>query len=498
MKRDATGKPRATKEENVQAKIQRFARTYLTSYACLMNDKYETPEHIKEIAHILEQVEKGKKKRVIITIPPRCGKSMLASQFFPAFYLGRNPDKYIICATYGQDLSDDFGRKVREQMLSPEYNFLFPDVRLKKETRAANRFETKQQGIYYSVGAGGAITGKGAHLLLIDDILKSREDADSRAKLDHIWEWYKHVAYTRLQSGGAVVVIMARWCEDDLVGRLLKEHQHENWEVFNMPAISADGKALWPEMYDIDALEVIKKTLGPFGWATLYQQNPIPREGNIVKIEWIKGLYPQKDQIKYIYAAVDPAISKRDSADETSVCVGAIGYGDPPPIYELETIHGHWDFATQIRMIEQVDKRYKLSMLGCEDVAYQKALGQVLQSKGLPVVQLPADHDKVRRAMMVTPMMEQGRVFINSPDLIRQLLSFRGGSEKNDLAESLFYLLSMVNRFAPTKIIREQDEPELVWSDQLIYDRVQRFKARRKKQRQKNEDGNDPFLGTKW
>ena len=199
------------------------AKNSLIGYAKFQMDNYKSPPHIKLLASKLEAVERGEIKRLAIFMPPRHGKSILTSEFFPAWFMGRNPDKYIICSTYAQDLADDFGRKVRNQLQAENYSNIFPDTSLSTDSASVRRFHTTRGGVYYAVGAGSAITGRGAHLLLIDDPIKGREEADSQAMRKNLLDWYRSTAYTRLMPNGSVILIQTRWHEDDLAGWVLKE-----------------------------------------------------------------------------------------------------------------------------------------------------------------------------------------------------------------------------------------------------------------------------------
>ena len=270
----------------------------LLEYARFQMPEYQTPAHIKLLAHKLEEVERGNIKRLAIFMPPRHGKSQLTSQFFPAWYLGRNPSKFVIATTYAQDLADDFGRSVRNQIQDEDYNRIFNDCTLSKDSSSVRRFHTTGSGVYYAVGAGGAITGRGAHLLLIDDPIKGREDADSDAMRSNLIDWYRSTAYSRLMPGGSIILIQTRWHEDDLAGWILRETSHEPWEVIELPAVLDEkaskilkrpkGQALWPEAYDKKRLEEIKKTAGSREWNSLYMQRPSAEEGNILKRYWWK------------------------------------------------------------------------------------------------------------------------------------------------------------------------------------------------------------------
>lgn len=309
-----------------------FAFSRLISYAAWQWPGYRDAPHHRLIARKLEAVERGEIQRLMITMPPRHGKSMLASEFFPAWYLGRNPDHYVIAATYAQELADDFGRKVRNQIADATYGAIFPGVGLKNDSTSSRRFHvtqpldsfsTGQNGAYFAVGVGGPLTGRGAHLLLIDDPVKNREDADSEVIRKKTKDWYTSTAYTRLMPGGRVVIIQTRWHEDDLSGWLLAEHRHEGWEVLNLPAISDDGQALWHEQYPVAALEKIKLAIGPRDWSALYQQRPSPETGDYFKAEWLRPYdkAPERDTLN-VYGASDYAVTDDGGDFTVHVVVG--------------------------------------------------------------------------------------------------------------------------------------------------------------------------------
>ena len=171
-------------------------------------------------------------------MPPRHGKSFTTSAIFPAWYLGRHPDHQVIFATYGQELSDDYGRRVRNFVATPLHQAIFPDCRLSEDSTAAHRFNTTRGGTYIAVGRGGPITGRGANLLIIDDPLKDFDEASSETVRRAMHDWFNTVAYTRLMPGGSIVLIQTRWHEDDLAGRLLSEHAAEHWELLSLPGIA--------------------------------------------------------------------------------------------------------------------------------------------------------------------------------------------------------------------------------------------------------------------
>lgn len=305
-----------------------FAFSRLISYAAYQWPGYRDAAHHRLIARHLEMVERGEITRLMITMPPRHGKSMLASEFFPAWYLGRNPDHYVVTATYAQELADDFGRKVKNQIEDAAFQSIFPGVGLADDSKSAKRFHIEgnlggyehslsQRGAFYAVGVGGPLTGRGAHLLLIDDPVKNREDADSEIIRKKTRDWYTSTAYTRLMPGGRVVIIQTRWHEDDLSGWLLDDHAHEGWVVLDLPAINDAGEALWPEQYDVETLEKIKLAIGPRDWSALYQQRPSPETGNYFKANWLKPYdkAPARETMM-VYGGSDYAVTA-DGGDYT-------------------------------------------------------------------------------------------------------------------------------------------------------------------------------------
>ena len=293
----------------LELQARRKARLGLLAFTTYTNPAYEAAPHHQLIVEKLEAVERGEIKRLMICMPPRHGKSELASRRFPAFYVGRNTDKQIIAASYNSDLANDFGREVRNIVDSPEFQALF-EVRLAQDSKAANRWHTSAGGMYVAAGVGTAITGRGADVLLIDDPFKDREEADSELRRQRVWDWYTSTAYTRLMPGGAIVVINTRWHDDDLSGRLLSEQSNggDQWDVLSLPAIDRKGAALWPAWYPLDRLEQIKSVLPSRDWNALYQQNPIPDDGDYFKAAWF-GEYEELPKNLRMYGASDYAVT---------------------------------------------------------------------------------------------------------------------------------------------------------------------------------------------
>jgi len=390
----------------------------LGCYAVALFPGFEVAQHHQAIIEKLEAVERGEITRLMIFMPPRHGKSLLSTQLFPSWYLGRHPDRGIITASYAQDLADDFGRKVRNFLDEPLHRAIFPKCRLSDDSRSANRFATTAGGTYFSVGVGAAITGRGAHLLLIDDPIKGAEEARSETVRRSLKEWYASVARTRLQPGGAIIVVLTRWHEDDLAGWLLNEHGGEGWDVLCMPAIAETdepfrnaGEALWPSKFPVSELELIRRESGGAVWASLYQQRPAAADGAIFKRDQWR-FYDQAPEMKRIILSLDTAFKTGAENDYSVIATwgeGQNGY------YLLSLWRDRVEFPRLKQTVASIANQWKAYVMLIEDAASGQSLIQELKnSTVLPVTPVKVDRDKVSRATAVTPLLESGKVFLPS------------------------------------------------------------------------------------
>jgi len=292
----------AQKAAQTELARRAVARSDLLSFTQFTMDRYKVGPHHRLLCDRLNAVERGEIKRLMVFMPPRHGKSELTSKRFPAWFLGKNPEKQIITASYAANLAQGFGRDVRNLVASAEFSKLFPGVGIASDSAAKDNWHTTQGGVYTAMGVGGGLTGKGAHVALIDDPVKDRQDAESPTIREATWDWYRSVLRTRLMPNGAIVLVLTRWSPDDLAGRLLQEMENgtgEEWEVLNLPAIAYEGdelgrsvgEALWPDIFPISELEKIHKAVGEREWASLYQQRPTPGEGALFKIAML-GIVP--------------------------------------------------------------------------------------------------------------------------------------------------------------------------------------------------------------
>lgn len=397
----------------------------------------------------------------MIFMPPRHGKSELASKRFPAWCLGRNPRRQIIAASYNSDLADDFGRNVRNIVAEPEFGQVFPSVSLATDSKAANRMNTNHGGAYVAAGVGTAVTGRGAHIALIDDPFKDRAEADSERRRELVWDWYRSTLFTRLMPGGSIVLIQTRWHEDDLAGRLLEsEGRIEDggqWEVLELPALDADGKALWPEWYDETALARIKATVGPREWSALYQQRPQPDEGTFFRREWFKE-WDRLPSVRY-YGSSDYAVTDGGGDYTVHTVWGIAADGD---VYRVAQWRGQTAADEWIeRKLDLIAKWKPLCWFG-EGGVIQKAIEPMLKrrmrerSVHCRLEWISSVNDKPTRARSFQAMAASGRVHFERGADLSEFLVFPAG--KNDDEVDTASLIGRVIDQAHPAILKQLEQ----------------------------------------
>lgn len=428
----------------LKEQAKRDARKSLVSFTEYRFPNYRAAHHHRAIAEKLEAVERGEIKRLMICMPPRHGKTELASKSFPAWFLGRNPDKQIIAASYNGDIASDFGREVRNIVSSPEYRELF-DVKLSADSQAADRWHTEQGGVYVAAGVGTAITGRGAHILLIDDPFKDREEADSEIRRKRVWEWFISTAFTRQMPGGAIVIINTRWHEDDLSGRLLAQDA-EKWDLLSLPAIDGEGNALWPEWYPLEDLEARRKVIGPREWSALYQQDPTPDDGEYFKRDWFAE-YETTPEGLSLYGASDYAVTD-GGGDYTEH--GIFGIDQQSNIYVIDWWYGKTAPDQWIdRKCDLILKHRPLRWFG-ESGVIRKSVEPFMVRRMTErnaycwVEWLPSISDKASRARAIQARASMGKVWLPKKaawkdHVLTQLLKFPAG--KHDDAVDVMSLI---------------------------------------------------------
>ncbi len=376
-------------------------------------------KHHKIYAEKLNRIAKGELKRLIVNMPPRHTKSEFASNLFPAFYMGRHPKAKLIQTTHTGELAIRFGRKAKNVIESPEYETVFPTVRLAADSKAAGRWESNHGGEYFAAGVGGAITGRGADLLIIDDP-HSEQDALSPAVLDSHYEWYTSGPRQRLQPGGSIVVVMTRWSIKDLTGRLLeaqgKAEDSDQWEVVEFPAIIND-KPMWGNFWTMKGLQGVKASIPESKWQAQWMQQPTSEEGALIKREWWQTW--EEDTIphlKYIIQSYDTAFSAKETADYSAITTWGVfepEEGGPQALILLDAKKGRWNFP-ELKQIAQEEYRYwEPETILIEAKASGMPLTHELQKAGIPVINYTPSrgNDKHSRVNSVAPLFESGAIW---------------------------------------------------------------------------------------
>ena len=421
---------------------------------------YQVNWHHKILAEKLEAVERGEIKRLIVMMPPRHGKSELGSIQFPSWFIGRNPTKEIIAVSYSSELATDFGRKTRNLVRTSESKDIF-DTTLAEDSKSVGKWHTEQGGSYIAVGVGGAITGKGADILLIDDPIKNREDAESDIVRAKQWSWYTSTAYTRLSPTGAVVLILTHWHDADLAGRLLDDEDGDEWEVIKFPALATDdekyrtkGEPLWPTRYTLKKLLNVKRVIGSYDWASLYQQDPIDPELQEFKQEWFRSRsWEEVEKLNTRnFLTVDTAISQKASADYTAMVMNFV---DTENKWNIRTWRGRISPGFLINMLFDLQKQYNFEKIGIEKGIYLDSIKEFLEEEMrkrnifLRIEELFHQNTKKEiRIRGLIPRYENNSVYHiegQTKDLEDELIRFPK-STHDDLSDALAYQLQIAER----------------------------------------------------
>jgi len=428
------------------------ARKNLIDFGLCMLDKYEPEWFHYLIADRLESAERGETPRLMIFMPPRHGKSELCSRMFPAWFLGKNGGKEIIAAAYSAELQASFGRDARDYVLSAEYKEIFPDAHLPKDASAKTDWEVhhvmgkkKRRSKYFGTSVAGSATGKGAHVFIIDDPVKDRAEANSKTIRDRAWDWYTSVAYTRLEEkSSAVVVIMTRWHEDDLAGRMIAKDNEalsdpnserflEGWDIISLPAIAEEderfeirnsdyqerlgakfvgrkvGEPLYPKKFPVERYSQIRE-LDRGDYEALYQQRPSIEEGEIFKREWWH-FYKKSDlppDSILVLQSWDTASTRNETSDPS---VGLTGVWDGRNLYLTRRVRGKFTYPDLKRTLLNEYETVKPHKVLVEYKSSGIDLVEDLKQTLLPITPIHVRGDsKLARALSATHLVESGRV----------------------------------------------------------------------------------------
>ena len=501
-----------------------LARRRLLHFTQMTHPAYSAGWVHDDICRRLErfsrEITEGKSPRLMLLMPPRHGKSELASIRFPAWHLGHNPTHEIINVGYNLELPMKFSRKVRELMRDPQYKAIFPEAQLDPDSQSVEAWNTTKGGGFTAAGVGGGITGKGAHCLIIDDPIKNQEEADSILVRDKLWDWYQSTAYTRLAPGGGVLVIETWWNDDDLAGRLQRamstDEHADQFEIIRYPALSEhweyrdestgdivrlDDEYVPPEggngpvltllrpkdtclheaRYPTEALKRIRANLQPRIWSALYQQNPVPDEGMYFKKEYFRyqKALPNPNGLR-IYTAWDFAIGEKQQNDWT---VGAtILQDETDTIYVLEIFRMKGDSFQIVEAMLDVALRWGSTptvgyLMGAEDGQIWRAIEPLLKKRMAERRQYPPYEvmrpmtDKLARARPLQGRMQQGRVVFPEgaswlPQAEQELLRFPAGAH-DDVVDALAWATQLCMGKEPPRLAAPPPLPS--WRDKLNF-----------------------------
>ena len=435
-------------------------------------------DHHEKMARAFERVANGTCKRLIINMPPRHTKSEFASYLLPAWFLGKYPKKKVIQTSHTAELAVGFGRKVRNLVDSEVYKSIFPGVGLQSDSKAAGRWATNQGGDYFAIGIGGAVTGKGADILIIDDPHSEQEAALAETNsevYDKTYEWYTSGPRQRLQPGGAIIVVMTRWSKKDLTGRVVKadaERGGEGWEVIEFPALWEDDTPLWPEFWSVTELLALREELPVSKWQAQYMQSPTSEVSAIIKREWWK--YWEEDSpppCEFIIQSWDTAFLKTERSDYSACTTWGVFYQDDDTgrpqanIILLNAFKKRMEFPELKQKAQEQYKEWVPDSLIIEAKASGAPLVFELRAMGLPVQEYTPSkgNDKISRLNSVADIFASGRVWVPgtrwADELIEEVASFPSG-EHDDLVDSMSQALL---RFRRGGFIRlesdEEDQP---------------------------------------
>ena len=436
-------------DELTDARTRNSAREDFLAFVKKVWPAFIEGEHHKIMADAFNRIANGSLKRLIVNMPPRHTKSEFASHLFPAWYLGRFPNKKVIQTAHTAELAVGFGRKVRNMVGSEDYQKIFSDVSLSVDSKAAGRWNTNKDGEYFAIGVGGAVTGKGADILIVDDPHSEQEAAlNDPSVYDKTYEWYTSGPRQRLQPGGAICLVMTRWSKKDLTGSIIKASVErggaDEWEVIEFPAIMPSGKPVWPGFWPLEQLEALKAELPTSKWSAQYQQDPSSEEGAIIKREWWnewEGKNPPN--CEFVIQSWDTAFLAKETADYSACTTWGVftNKNDEPNIILLDALQERLEFPDLKTRAYEMYKEYEPDAFIVEAKAAGSPLIFELRRMGIPVGEYTPSRgkDKIARVNAVSDIFSSGLVWAPkkrwAEAVIEEFAAFPNG-DHDDLVDS--------------------------------------------------------------
>ena len=467
-----------------EAENKTAAKDNFMAFVRMMWPSFIGGKHHKTMAEAFERVAKGELKRLIINMPPRHTKSEFASYLLPAWFLGKFPEKKVIQTAHTAELAVGFGRKVRNLIQSEDFNKVFSGITLSSDSKAAGRWNTNKRGDYFAIGVGGAVTGKGADLLIIDDPHSEQEAQQGQFNpevYDRVYEWYTSGPRQRLQPGGAIIIVMTRWAKRDLTGQILKSTGDrkgmDDWEVIEFPAIMPSGNPLWPEFWSLEELEALKAELSISKWSAQYQQDPTSEEGALIKRDWWRE-WPDEEppSCEAIIQSWDTAFLKTQRSDYSACTTWGVFYHPDkngksmPNIILLDAYKEKLEFPDLKRAAYDKFKEFDPDQMIVEKKASGAPLIFELRAMGIPVTEFTPSRgqDKIARVNAVTDLFASGAIWYPptrwAEEVIEECAAFPSG-EHDDFVDSTTQALL---RFRQGGWVRAESDD---WDDEPKYRR---------------------------
>jgi predicted phage terminase large subunit-like protein len=433
---------------------------------------YKVGPHHHKLAKIFEDIANGVKKRVIVNIAPRHGKSEMISYLAPAWFLGKYPQKKVIMASHTADLAVNFGRRVRNLVGSDLYRDIFPQVELQADSKSASRWGTNFNGEYFAIGVGGALAGRGADLFIIDDPHSEQEAKQGRSDVfEPAWEWFQSGPIQRLMPGGAIIVVMTRWSKLDLTGKIIdhmmKNDDSDEWEVVEFPAILND-KPLWPEFWTLEELLAKKAGMDPRYWQAQYMQEPTAEQGALIKREWW-NIWEKEDPptCDFVIMSLDAAQEKSNRADYNALTTWGVFYNEETKnhnIILLNSIKKRMEYPELKKLVLEEYAEWKPDSFIVEKKSNGAVLYQEMRRMGIPLMEFTPGkgQDKISRVNSVTDLFASGIVW--APDrrwareVIEECNDFPSGAN-DDLVDSTSLALMRFRQGGFIKLPSDEKEP---------------------------------------
>lgn len=467
-------------DELEERKAVQAAQNDFLAFIAAVDKNYKFGAHLKRLGNLLMDVEQNVKNRIAVSMAPRMGKSQMISIYYPAWYLGRHPDHKVIVASHTADLAVVMARKVRNLIQSPEYARIFPNTKIASDAKAAAQWNTTQGGEYFAIGVGGALAGRGAHLIIADDPLSEQDiKSGNTNSLDTAYEWFSAGLRTRLMPDGKICVLHTRWHQRDLIGRLLKDSAMneggDNYEAFEFPAILNEGteneKSIWPEQWTLESLQQTRASMHHimWQWYAQYQQNPTAAEAAIIKRDWIKW-WTREDPppCDFIVQSFDTALTTKSRSDFSVCHTWGVWHNEDDGtqnVILLNKVKGKYEFPELKVMAHEQYSEWQPDSVIVEAKASGQPLIDEMRRSGIFVQDFSPGkgQDKIARLNAVADMFASGHVWFPetawASQTVEEILAFPAG-EHDDEVDTMTLALQRIRKGGLLRLTTDHEDNE--------------------------------------